>query len=114
MLDPDEEYERSSRRGSFAAKVVKKKRGSLNEDLLDDQDENYDYDFDNEHFRQGSIYTKRDEKDGTENNDVYTTGIQSRDQDSKRLRSTSQAQGFDNSMPNKGLLDPTRQTANYG
>lgn len=33
MLDPDEEYERSSRRGSFAAKVVKKHktRGSLNE-----------------------------------------------------------------------------------
>lgn len=32
MLDPDEEYERSSRRGSYAAKVVKKRaRGSLNE-----------------------------------------------------------------------------------
>lgn len=60
MLDPDEEYERSSRRGSYAAKVVKKKpRGSLNEQLLDDQDEDYDYDFDNEHFRQGSIYSKR-------------------------------------------------------
>jgi len=86
MLDPDEEYERSTRRGSMAAKVVKKRKGSLNEQLLDDQDEDYDYDFDNEHFRQGSVYTKRDNTDNTTERDDYAAINKD---SSGRLRSTS-------------------------
>ena len=61
ILDADEEYERSQRSGSINPKIVKKasKRGSLNEDLMNAQDEDYDYDFDGEHFERGSIYSKR-------------------------------------------------------
>jgi hypothetical protein len=33
-----------------------KRKGSINEQLLDDQDEDYDYDFDDQHFHKGSIY----------------------------------------------------------
>lgn len=44
MLDADEQYEKSQRSGSINPKIVKKsKKGSLNEDLLDDQEEDYDY-----------------------------------------------------------------------
>jgi hypothetical protein len=55
-LEAGEEYAASSRRGSIAQKVVRKGRGSINEQLLDDQEEDYDYDFGDEHFHKGSIY----------------------------------------------------------
>lgn len=81
MLDAGEEYETPSRRGSIVPKIVKKsKRGSINQNLLDDQDEDYDYDFDGEHFQRGSIYSKRNEQPGlATSDDEYdgpATGIQ--------------------------------------
>lgn len=56
ILEADEEYERSTRKGSIALKVVKKgsRKGSYAQLDIDDNDE--DDGFENEEFRKGSIY----------------------------------------------------------
>lgn len=106
FLDADEEYEQGSRRGSIHAKIVKKKQpDDFNQKLLDDMDEDIEYDFDGAHYERGSIYQSK--KDHTEldtaNNDYDgpNTGIQGRD---TRQRTQSYAQNIDNSLPANNLM----------
>lgn len=61
--------------------------------MLDDMDDQYDYDFDGDHYQRGSIYSKRN-RDATEaskkvDDDYNNTGVQARD--TGRLRSISYA-----------------------
>ena len=91
LLDADEEYVRSSRRGSIAPKIVKKKKGSHDGNMLDNgSNGDYDYDFDNEHFQRGSFYTKRDQTEHDTQEEGYALNSNTRI-DSSKMRATSLA-----------------------